>query len=74
MKWSVHTSRIALRFQVRQEPTQVKHLSDAQLKGRLLVLPTNKRIGLERLGADTSFKYSYFIAVKSFTTLDPVQR
>jgi hypothetical protein len=36
-------------FRVRQEPTQVKHLSGAPLKGRLLTLPTNIRPGRKGL-------------------------
>ncbi len=32
-------------LQVRPNPTRVKHLSGAPLKGRLLALPTNIRIG-----------------------------
>jgi hypothetical protein len=43
---------------VRQEPTQVKHISGAPLKGRLLYLPANKRLGLKGLpGANTPAYY-----------------
>jgi len=43
---------------VRQEPTQVKHLSGAPLKGRFLSLPSNNRLGWKGLpGANTLAHY-----------------
>jgi hypothetical protein len=58
----------------RLEPTRVKHLSGATLKGGLLDLPTNIGPGWKRLDRD---KHSGILlkvvtyAVKSFITLAP---
>ncbi len=59
-------------LQIRQEPTQVKHLSGAPLKVRLLALPTNIRLGRKGLpgtNASAYYKNSYVTPVKSFITL-----
>ncbi len=65
-------SRIVQCFQVRQEPTQVKHLLGAPLKGRLLALPTKNRLGQK--GFPVANHLAYYInlqltVVKSFITL-----
>ncbi len=59
---------------VRQDPTQVKHLSGAPLKGRLMALSTNNRLGWNGLlGANTLAYYenSQLTTVNSFITLAP---
>ncbi len=50
----------------------MKHLSDAPLKGRLLALPKNFRLGWKGLPGTNAFAYyekSYLTAVKSFIAL-----
>ncbi len=44
-------------LQVRPEPTIVKHLSGAQLKARLLALPTNIVQGLKNLPGTNTLAY-----------------
>ncbi len=61
-------------FVGKAERTQVKHLSDAPLKGRLLALPTNIRLGWKGLPGTNILAYyekSQLTAVKSFVTLAP---
>ncbi len=63
-----------MRLWVRQETTQVKHLSGAPLSDRLLAVSTNNRLGWKGLpGANALAHYenSQLMAVKSFITLDP---
>ncbi len=57
---------------VRQEPTQVKHLSSAPLSDRLLAVSTNNRLGwkcLQGANALAHYENSQLMAVKSFITL-----
>jgi hypothetical protein len=42
---------------VRPELTQVTHLSDAPLKGRVLTLPTNIRLGWKGLPGTNALAY-----------------
>jgi len=42
---------------INPEPTRVKHLSAAQLKGRPLALPLNIRLGWKSLPGTNTFAY-----------------
>jgi hypothetical protein len=53
---------------VKQEPTLLKSLSDAPLKGRLLALPTKNRLGWKGLLGKNTLAY---YGQKSFITLGP---
>jgi len=44
-------------LQVRQEPILVKHLSGAPLRGRLLALPANNRLGWKCLPGANALAY-----------------
>ncbi len=64
-------------FAGNQEPTQAKHLSGAPLKGWLLALPTNNRLGWKDLPEANTLPYyenSKLTAVKSFITLAQVDQ
>jgi hypothetical protein len=59
---------------VKQEPTLLKNLSDAPLRGRLLALPANNRlswIGLQGTNTLAYYENSQLKAVKSFIILAP---
>ncbi len=61
-------------LQVRSEPTQVKHHSGALLQGRLLVLPTNIRLGGDGLPGTNALAYYKNLkltSVKGFITFAP---
>ncbi len=62
---SVCLSNLVQCLQVRLQPTQVNHLSNEPLQGRLLALPTNIKLGQKGLtGTNTLTYYNKFVNKK----------